>query len=140
MNPSKSLKQGEKAMSVKLKTRDLPLEGLNPYIILVGKTQNLDVIQKIREVCEPLVKELIQNHLKQLKACTGIFDFDVQMTTNANRETEKLVEERAQQLEEFWQANQQEFERNGFSEENFWSCVEWVPTKHIASLCKQHKL
>ena len=127
-------------MSIELKSIGLSVEELDPYIILVGKTQNQELIQKIRQVCEPLIMELIQNHLKELKAYTGIFDFDVQIITNANRETEKLVEERVQQLEEFWQANQQGFERNAFSEENFWSCVEWVPTKYIASLCKRHKI
>ena len=127
-------------MSIEIKKQDLPLEGLDPYISLVGKTENLDLIQKIRDVCEPLIKELTQNRLKELKVCTGIFDFDVQIMTNANRATEKLVEERAQQLDEFWQANRQEFERNSFSEEDFWTCLEWVPTKYIYSLCKQHKI
>ena len=86
-------------MAVELKTRGLPVEGLDPYIISVGKTQNLEVIQKIRQVCEPLIMELIQNHLKELKAYTGIFDFEVQITTNANRETEKLIEGKVQELE-----------------------------------------
>ena len=42
-------------MSIELKSRGLSVEELDPYIILVGKTQNQELIQKIRQVCEPLI-------------------------------------------------------------------------------------
>lgn len=127
-------------MAVELKTRGLPVEGLDPYIMSVGKTQNLEVIQKIRQVCEPLIMELIQNHLKELKAYTGIFDFEVQITTNANRETEKLIEGKVQELESFWEENKLILESKGFKEDDYWTCVEWVPTRVVASLCEGHKI
>ena len=37
-------------------------------------------------ITESIIIELIQNHRKELKADTGIFDFGVQMKTNVNRE------------------------------------------------------
>ena len=131
MRLNKTLKQGEMAMTIEINKRNLPIEGLDPYISLVAKTENLYIIQKIREVCVPLIQELTQNHLKELKACTGIFDYEVQIMTNANRATEKLIEEKAEEFDKFWEANRQELEKTSFSEEDFWSCLEWVPTKYI---------
>ena len=127
-------------MSVELNARVFPIEGLDPYIISIGNTQSLAVIQKIRDVCEPLIMELIQNHLKELKAYTGIFNFEVQIATNANRETEKLINEKVQELELFWEENKLILESKGFKEDDYWTCVEWVPTRFITSLCLSHKI
>lgn len=113
---------------------------LREYIESIGHTQDEYVIQKVSEVCQPIIEEIIRNHLKALKTYTGIFDFEVQAATNANRAVEKFVEEKGETLEGFWKTHEPDFKQHGFSEEIFWTCVEWVPTRQITVLLRRHEI
>lgn len=133
---------GESIMAAPLKNLPSNWEAsyLLPTVRSTVEIENETIINQIAGLCKSIITDLLRDDLSRIKSTRGFADVTMQVKTNATNATTKWIDDNTQDLEAFWEKNQESLSKLNFDEDRYWTCVQWIPANCITFLLEDHAI
>ena len=112
---------------------------MEAYAMYLGNTRDSELVDKIVEICEPILFDILSNHREKLGKFIPGFSFEAYLRTNALKLADEIIDKNTEKYEEIWRVNKVFFENKGYTEPNYWNCLQWVPAQAMTQFFLSHR-